>query len=301
MRKSRKKNSLAKLQEQVSNMGKGAADDRFWKMSVGDDGNGYAVIRFLPEKNENDPQFVRVWDHFFKGPGGYYTEKSLTTLGKDHQDPVSEYNSKLWAAGDEDTARKQKRRLSFYSNIYVVNDPVHPENNGKVFLYRYGQKIFDHINGAIEPKFGEEPYEPFDWDEGATFTIKAMDKDGFRNYDRSGFDNPGPIAHKDGEPLSESEMEEAWKSMYDLNEFIDPENFKTYDELKAKMVKVLGLDEGGHDHDDDKEDAPQEKKERRTFSESKESDEGKTKTANIDVEDESDDMDEFFASLDDDD
>lgn len=216
----------------------GSDDDRFWKPEVDKAGNGYAVIRFLPAPANEDVPFVRVWDHGFQGPGGWYIEKSLTTLGK--EDPVSEYNTQLWNSGIEankDVVRKQKRRLSYYSNIYVVKDPAHPENEGKVFLFKYGKKIFEKLNDAMNPKYEDEkPVNPFDLWEGANFKLKIRNVEGYRNYDKSEFDSPAPLIDDD------AALEKLWKSEHALNEFVDPKNFKSYEELKAKLHRVLGLD-----------------------------------------------------------
>jgi hypothetical protein len=217
----------------------GSTDERFWKPEVDAAGNGYAVIRFLPAPEGEDVPFIRYYDHAFKGPSGaWYIENSLTTLGQ--QDPVSEYNSQLWNSGVEknkETARKQKRNLRYVSNIYVVNDPAHPENNGKVFLFRYGKKIFDKLNDAMNPKFpGETPMNPFNLWTGANFKLKIAQVAGYRNYDSSVF---GPV-----EPLSADDavLEKIYMSEYPLQEFIAKDKFKTYDELKAKLHRVLSGD-----------------------------------------------------------
>lgn len=213
-------------------------DERFWKPEVDKAGNGYAVIRFLPEPNGEDVPFVRMWDHGFQGPGGWYIENSLTTLGQ--KDPVSEYNSMLWNSGidaNKDKVRKQKRRLSFISNIYVVTDSANPQNEGKVFLYKYGKKIFDKLNEAMNPQFDDEsPMNPFDLWEGANFKLKIRNVEGYRNYDKSEFEASAPLGDDD------SVLEGIWKSEYSLSEFINPSNFKTYDELQAKLNRVLGLE-----------------------------------------------------------
>lgn len=213
-------------------------DTRFWKPTVDKSNNGYAVIRFLPAPKNEDVPFIRIWDHGFKGPGGWYIEKSLTTLGQ--KDPVSEYNSQLWATGVEankKTVREQKRRLSFISNIYVVKDPGNPSNEGKVFLYQYGKKIFDKLNAAVNPEFeDEQSINPFDMWEGANFKLKIRDVEGYRNYDSSSFESPGPLSDDD------DELERIWNSEHGLQEFLDPKNFKTYEELKAKLNRVLNLD-----------------------------------------------------------
>jgi len=227
--------SLNKLNSKSSGPG---PDERFWKPEVDKAGNGYAVIRFLPESEGEDVPFVRKWDHGFQGPGGWYIEDSLTTLGQ--KDPVSEYNSMLWNSGIEsnkDKARKQKRRLSFISNIYVVKDPSNPDNEGKVFLYKYGKKIFDKLNESMNPQFEDEsPINPFDLWEGADFKLKIRNVEGFRNYDKSELDNSAPLFDDD------EQLESVWKSQHSLQEFVNPTNFKTYEELQTKLNRVLGLD-----------------------------------------------------------
>ena len=213
-------------------------DNRFWKPEVDKAGNGFAVIRFLPAPPKEDVPFVRVWDHGFQGPNGWYIEKSLTTLGQ--KDPVSEYNSQLWATGTKENqaiVRKQKRRLYFISNIYVVKDSAHPENEGKVFLYQYGKKIWDKLNAAMNPEFEDEAsINPFDLWEGANFKLKIRNVEGYRNYDKSEFEEPAPLLDDDGE------LEAIWKGEHSLQEFVDPKNFKSYDDLKARLYKILGLD-----------------------------------------------------------
>jgi hypothetical protein len=212
-----------------------SSDDRFWTATVDKAGNGYAVIRFLPSPPDEDVPFVRVFDHGFQGPGGWYIENSLTTIGK--QDPVSEYNSKLWNSGVEankEIARKQKRRLHFVSNIYVVSDPGNPTNEGKVFLYKYGKKIFDKLNDAMNPQFpGDEPVNPFDLWAGANFKLKIRNVEGYRNYDKSEFDKVGALLSDD------EELEGIWKSEHSLQEFLAPKNFKSYEELQSRLMKVL--------------------------------------------------------------
>lgn len=214
-------------------------DTRFWKPTVDKAGNGFAVIRFLPAPAGEDVPFVRVWDHAFKGPGGWYIEKSLTTLGE--KDPVSEYNSDLWNNVATDAAKKQvrdqKRRLSFVSNIYIVKDSSNPENEGKVFLYRYGKKIFDKLNAAMNPEFEDEsPINPFDLWEGADFKLKIRKVEGYQNYDKSEFDAVAPLFEDD------DQLEKVWKTEHALQPFLERSEFKSYDELKTRLYKVLGLD-----------------------------------------------------------
>jgi hypothetical protein len=230
-----------KLASIAGNESKGGADDRFWSPTVDKAGNGYAVIRFLPAPPNEDVPFVRIFDHGFQGPGGWYIENSLTTLGKN--DPVSEYNSKLWNSGVEankEIARKQKRRLHFISNIYVVQDSGNPDNEGKVFLYKFGKKIFDKLNEAMNPQFAdEEAVNPFDLWAGANFKLKIRNVEGYRNYDKSEFDKQGPLDADD------SKLEGIWKKEHSLSAFLDASNFKSYDELQAKLMKVLGEDVSG--------------------------------------------------------
>ena len=239
-----------KLNSQLQSMSTNtpSGDDEYWKLEVDKAGNGYAVIRFLPAPQGEDMPFVRMWDHGFQGPGGWYIENSLTTIGQD--DPVSEYNSQLWNSGIEankDIVRKQKRRLGFHANIYVVKDTANPQNEGKVFKYKFGKKIFDKLNDLMNPQFEDEAaVNPFDFWEGADFKLKARNVEGYRNYDKSEFADPGVLTKPDGTPMSDEELETVWSKQYSLQEIIDPKNFKSYGELKAKMYKVLGLDGGAH-------------------------------------------------------
>lgn len=236
-----RKTSLKTLIDETNKMTgtpeQGAGQDRFWKPTVDKAGNGYAVIRFLPASAGDDLPWVRTFNHGFQGPGGWYIEESLTTIGK--KDPVSEYNSMLWNSGIEsnkDQARKQKRRLQYISNIYIVNDPSNPDNNGKVFLFKYGKKIWDKLNDLMNPQFeDEEPVNPFDFWEGANFKLKIRQVEGYRNYDKSEFETPEPLAQDD-------ELEAIWNRQYPLSEFTDPSNFKSYEELEAKLNRVLGLE-----------------------------------------------------------
>jgi hypothetical protein len=213
-------------------------DDRMWYPAVDKVGNGYAVIRFLPAAEGEDIPFVRLFEHGFQGPGGsWYIEKSLTTLGR--QDPVSEYNTKLWNTGlesDKDKARKQKRRLHYISNIYIVADPANPENEGTVRLFKYGKKIFDKLYEANNPTHPDEvKLDPFDLWEGANLKIKIRQVEGYRNYDSSSFEAPAPLFSDD------KKLEEVWKKEYPLQGFIDPKDFKSYEELQAKFYRVMGL------------------------------------------------------------
>ena len=227
-----------KLIKQVEklNSGESGGDDRFWKPEVDKGGNGYAVVRFLPAPEGCELPWAQVWSHAFQGPGGWYIENSLTTIGG--KDPVGEYNRELWNSGsdrDKETARKQKRKLSYYTNIYVVNDPAHPENEGKVFIYKFGKKIFDKITEAMQPQFADEQaVNPFDFWEGANFKLKIRKVEGYWNYDKSEFDKPSPLLSDD------EKLERIYKNLNDLNEFSAAKNFKSYEDLKKRFDYVLG-------------------------------------------------------------
>ncbi len=216
-------------------------EDNYWKPELDKSGNGYAVVRFLPTPSEEEMPWVSYFDHGFQGPGGWYIEKSLTTIGK--KDPVSEYNTQLWNTGIEankEQARKQKRRLHYVSNIYVVSDPKNPENEGKVFMYRYGKKIFEMLKEAISPAFEDEaPINPFDLrSEGANFKIKIRKVDGYWNYDKSEFDTQAALFE------DENKLNDIYTSLNSLTEIISPNEFKSYEELKTKLDRVLGLTGG---------------------------------------------------------
>ena len=215
-------------------------DERKWRPTVDKAGNGYAVLRFLPAGEGQDLPFVKYWDHGFKGPTGkWYIEKSLTTIGQD--DPVGELNSYLWNLVDDDKspsrkqAREQKRRLHYASNVLVVSDPGNPANEGKVFIYEYGKKIFDKIMDAMQPQFADEdPINPFDFWDGANFKLKIRQVEGYRNYDKSEFDSKTPLSEDD------EYLEGIYNSMHPIQEYLDPTTFKTYAELKTKLDSVLG-------------------------------------------------------------
>ena len=235
----KKSGSFDKLQaelEKVNNPVQSFADDRFWKPELDKSGNGFAVIRFLPQPTGEDLPWVRIWSHAFKGPGGWYIENSLTTLNK--KDPVSEYNTELWNSGlesDKDTARKQKRILKYYSNIYVVSDPKHPENEGKIFLFRFGKKIFDKLTEAMSPQFEDETaLNPFDFWAGANFKLKVRKVDGFWNYDKSEFESTSQLLDGD-----DSQLEDVYGKLHSLTDFLKEDNFQSYDELKGKLNRVL--------------------------------------------------------------
>jgi hypothetical protein len=236
---------LVKAAEAVSTTKKESnsyGDDRFWKPTRDKAGNGYAVVRFLPCTDGEDLPWVRYWDHGFKGPNGlWYIENSLTSIGQ--PDPVSEMNSVLWNSGreeDKTIARDRKRRLHYVSNVLVISDPSNPENEGKVFLYKFGKKIFDKIMEAMQPAFEDEtPCNPYDFWEGADFKIKIRKVEGWVNYDKSEFASPSSL--HDGD---ESRLEDVYGKLYPLQDFLKPENYKSYDELKTKLNRVLGVDAG---------------------------------------------------------
>ena len=230
------------LEKLNTNQTNNSEDTRFWKVTTDKAGNGYAVIRFLAAPavdGEDSLPWVRIFDHGFQGPGGWYIENSLTTLNQ--KDPVSEYNSVLWNSGVEtnkEVARKQKRRLKYISNIMVIQDPSNPENDGKVFLYKYGKKIFNKITESMNPQFEDEkPVNPFDFWNGANFKLKVRTVEGYQNYDKSSFD--APTALFDGD---DAKLESLWKKEYSLKEFLDAKNFKSYEDLKRRLDRVLGLD-----------------------------------------------------------
>jgi len=217
-------------------------DSRLWQPTVDKAGNGMAIIRFLPAPSvdgEDALPWVRVFSHGFQGPGGWYIENSLTTLNQ--KDPVSEYNSTLWNSGIEankEIARKQKRRLNYVANVYVVSDPSNPENEGQIRIYKFGKKIFDKITEAMNPEFADEtPVNPFDLWEGANFKLKIRNVEGYRNYDKSEFSEKSALLDGD-----DAKLETLWKQEHSLKEFLDPKHFKPYEVLKARLDKVLGFE-----------------------------------------------------------
>jgi hypothetical protein len=235
--------SIAALTKAAEQVGGGQqqqnnyVDDRFWKPTVDKAGNGYAVIRFLPAPAGEELPWVRFWDHGFQGPGGlWYIENSLTSINQ--ADPVSEMNSVLWNTGreeDKQIARDRKRRLHYVANVQVVTDPSNPANDGKVFLYKFGKKIFDKIMDVMQPQFADEsPVNPFDFWAGANFKLKIQQVAGYRNYDKSEFANPSAISSND------AQIEAVYNTLYSLKDFVDPKSYKSYDELKARLNKVLG-------------------------------------------------------------
>ena len=238
LKKNRSKN-MESLSEQVAKLSEKPSyiDERIWKLERDKSGNGYAIIRFLPAPPNEDVPWVKLWTHGFKGPGGWYIENSLTTLGKD--DPVSKANTALWNSGiesDKNIARDRKRKLNFYSNILVLEDSANAGNEGKVFLFRYGKKIFEKITSVMNPEFKDEsPLNPFDFWEGANFKMKMRQVDGFANYDKSEFASVTPLCDGKG-----ADLEEVWKQQHSLQDLVDPESFKSYQELEARFNTVVG-------------------------------------------------------------
>ena len=240
--KLRKQSKLGSLTDRLvkevekMNSSSGGADERFWKAELDKTGVGSAVVRFLPAPDGEELPWVKVYSHAFQGPGGWFIENSLTTNGG--KDPVSDYNRQLWNSGndaDKDTVRKQKRKLSYYSNVYVVKDPLHPENEGRVFLFKYGKKIFDKVLEAMQPEFDDEtPINPFDFWQGANFKLKIVKKDGFWNYDKSEFDKVVPLLDDD------DALEALWKKEYSLSAITAPDQFKSYEDLERRLKTVLG-------------------------------------------------------------
>lgn len=229
---------LIKKMEDQTKAKEGYKDDRFWRPEQDKSGNGFAIIRFLPPVDGEDVPWVKVYNHAFQGPGGWYIENSLTTIGQ--KDPVGELNNQLWNSGlesDKDLARVRKRKLTYIANVYVVSDPANPQNEGKVFLYKFGTKIFEKVQEAMKPQFAdEEPINPFDFWKGANFRIKIRKVGGYTNYDKSEFDSQAALSDDD------VKLEKIWKSQHALQPFLAAENFKSYDELKARMQEVLGGD-----------------------------------------------------------
>ncbi len=236
--KRKSQNSFATLTKELEKTNSNSSgDERLWKPSVDTAGNGFAIIRFLPAPDGEEVPWAKLYSHAFQGPGGWYIENSLTTNGG--KDPVGNVNRRLWNSGsdaDKETARKQKRKLSYYTNIYVVKDSANPENEGQVKLYKFGKKIFDKIMAAMQPEFEDEtPINPFDMWEGANFKLKITNVAGYWNYDKSEFAAPTALAADD------SQLEAIWKSEHSLDAFTAKENFKSYEELEERLNLVLGV------------------------------------------------------------
>ena len=230
-------NLTAKLVKEVEKLNTNSnSDDRLWKPELDKSGNGYAVIRFLPAPDGEELPWAKMYSHAFQGLGGWYIENSLTTIGQ--KDPVSEYNRELWNSGneaDKETVRKQKRKLSYYANIYVVKDSANPSNEGQVFLYKFGKKIFDKIMEAMQPEFEDEtPINPFDFWQGANFKLKIKKVAGYWNYDSSEFERPGALLDDD------DALEALWKKEYSLAAQTAADQFQSYEDLKQRLDYVLG-------------------------------------------------------------
>jgi len=239
----RQSGNLDKLSKALETIGNADLPDRaenYWKPEVDKSGNGMATIRFLPASptdGDDALPWVKIFSHGFQGPGGWLIDNCLTT--KNQQCPVCEHNSTLWNSGIEankEIARKQKRKLNYVANVYIVSDPKHPENNGKVFLFKFGKKIFDKITGAMNPEFEDEkPINPFDLWKGANFKLKIRKVDGYQNYDSSSFESAAPLLDDD------DELEKVWKSEHALSALTEDKEFKSHEQLKARLDKVLGL------------------------------------------------------------
>lgn len=235
----KKSTDFSKIQDALEKQVKGSEsykDDRFWKPELDSASNGYAVIRFLPPVEGEDVPWVRVFNHGFQGKGGWFIENCPTTIGG--KCPVCEANSELWNSGsddDKEVARARKRKLTYISNVLVVSDPKNPQNEGKVFLFKYGKKIFDKIMEKLQPEFDDdEAVNVFDFWKGADFKLKIRKVAGYVNYDKSEFDNAAPLMGGD-----DAKLEGVWKQQHKLQEFIQASEFKSYDELSTKMKSVL--------------------------------------------------------------
>lgn len=259
LKKQSKLGSLtSKLVQEVEKMNSSnnSSDDRLWKPEVDKSGNGFAVVRFLPAPEGEEVPWAKIYTHAFQGTGGWFIDNCLTSVGQ--QCPVCESNRELWNSGsksNQEIVRQRKRKLSYYSNIYVVGDRNHPENEGKVFLFKYGKKIFDKISASMQPEFDDEtPIDPFDFWGGANFKVKITKKDGYWNYDKSEFDSPTTLGD-----FGDEVLETIWKKTHSLQEFVNPENFKSYEQLGTRLNSVLGKksqpkqDESFSDEDDNRE------------------------------------------------
>lgn len=243
----RSSNSFDKLKKAVESTTQASEagskeDTRFWQPEVDKAGNGMAIIRFLPAPaadGDDALPWVRVFSHGFQGPGGWFIDNCLTTLNE--KCPVCEHNNTLWNSGIEankDIARKQKRKLSYVANILVVSDPANKANEGQVRLFKFGKKIFDKITEAMNPEFEDEkPVNPFDFWEGANFKLKIRNVEGYRNYDKSEFAEKSALFDGD-----DAKLEELWKKEHGLKEFVEKKQFKSYEQLKSRLDKVLGFE-----------------------------------------------------------
>lgn len=282
--------SMVETLKKETNKDFNQSDDNIWKPKMGKDGTGYAVVRFLPGKDVSKTPWVRIYDHGFQSDTGkWYIENSLTTIGQ--KDPVSEYNSKLWNNGTEagkEQARKQKRRTSYYTNVLVLKDPENPQNEGRVMIYRFGQKIFEKLMGAMQPEFAdEEPINPFDLFEGANFRIKLKTVAGYWNYDNSDFERSSPLSE------DETKLEKIFEAQHDVHDLVAEDKFKTYEELQERLNEVLGLATvQTRQVESDVQRVEQESEFSEAFAEKKE-----TPTAVSTTSDDDDDLESYFKSL----
>jgi len=241
--KSKSKSSFKTLTDKLDKIADGNSeaksyqDDRFWRAQVDKAGNGHARIRFLPATDGETIPWVKYFSHGFKDVGGWYIENCRTSIGE--KDPVADANNVLWETGleaNKNLARDRKRRLHYVSNILVIDDPEHPENNGKVFLFKYGKKIFDKINDKMHPEFEDDvAVNPFDFWEGANFKLRIRKVEGYTNYDKSEFETPEAV-HDDDETI-----ENLWKIEHALKPFLEADFYKPYTVLKEKFERVIGL------------------------------------------------------------
>lgn len=284
---------LVKEVEKMNTSG-GSTDDRIWKPEVDKAGNGFAVIRFLPAPDGEELPWAKVYTHAFQSSGGWFIDNCLTTISQNC--PVCEANRELWNTGsksNQDIVRDRKRKLSYYSNIYVVQDKTNPQNEGKVFLFKYGKKIFDKITAAMQPEFEDErPIDPFDLWNGANFKVKITKKDGYWNYDKSEFDSSAPLSDDD------SEMESIWKKCNSLAEFVNPETFKSYEQLNSRLKIVLGKKQVKQDEsfeNEDSDSAPSLTEDLRSELSSLSS--RSTRSNSVEVDESEDDAMSYFARL----
>ena len=282
-------NMVQTLQKEINSNNR-SDDDNTWKPKMGSDNTGYAVVRFLPGKDVSKTPWIRMYDHGFQGPSGkWYIENSLTTIGQ--KDPVSEYNSRLWNNGTEagkEQARKQKRRTSYYANVLVMKDPANPQNEGKIKLYKFGQKIFDKVMGAMQPEFADEdPVNPFDLFEGANFRVKIKMVAGYWNYDSSDFEKASPLSE------DETKLQQVFDGQFDVHELIADDQFKTYEELQTKLDQVLGTEQ----HQPRSEPAPSSSEPKTEFDDYFKKEETPSAPVTAESADDDVDLDAYFKNL----
>ncbi len=246
-----------KVEQSLSNSGQ--EDKRFWKLSRDKAGSGSAVIRFLPPVGDDELPWVKTFTFGFQGPTGkWYINDSPSTVGL--PDPVYEANAALYRTknpDDEKLAKSRKRKTVYISNILVIKDPSNPENEGKVFLFKYGSSIHDMIIEKSKPEFDDQD-SILVWDlwEGANFKLRCKVKDKYPNYDSSEFDSVSGLFDGD-----EDQLEAMLGKCHRLAEFVDPARYKSYDTLKAEFEAVINarpvapaasrLDSDSNDDDND--------------------------------------------------